>query len=237
MRFLPSRLPSAPKSAFTLVELLTVLAIIGVLAAILIPVVGGVRATARGSKCLSNLRQIGTAARLWSADNKGRIVPVFDPGDPSAANWRSLTTWAGLLAPYTGWQKPEGATTFASANDVPVFVCPDREDVFGYGYNNVYLSWMGSGARRWARYNDVPRPADTVMMTDSRFTGSDTQWRAFVRLPYKPDTDSLVDYRHSGETTNVLWVDGHVSAEKKSEARLMDERNWGVDVPRAITAM
>ena len=44
------------RSGFTLIELLTVIAIIAILAAILIPVVGSVRASARSSVCQSNLR-------------------------------------------------------------------------------------------------------------------------------------------------------------------------------------
>ncbi|HEY9250538.1 MAG TPA: prepilin-type N-terminal cleavage/methylation domain-containing protein, partial [Rariglobus sp.] len=229
--------PSGRVSAFTLVELLTVIAIAGILAAILIPVVGSVRAGARAATCSSNLRQIGVAARLWSGENKGLIVPVFDPGDPSAANWLSLTTWAGMLAPYTGWQKPDGATAFRTGSDVPALHCPDLDNVFGYGYNYTYLSWMGSGSRRWARYSEVPRPSRTLMIVDSVYTGNAGQWRAFVRPAYTPANDAIVDYRHPGDRANVLWVDGHVSAEKKDGEILMDQNYWGVDVPRSITPM
>ena len=58
------------KAAFTLTELLTVIAIIGVLAALLIPIVGKVRQTARQSACVSNLRQIGVALGGYCADNR-----------------------------------------------------------------------------------------------------------------------------------------------------------------------
>ena len=56
---------------FTLVELLAVLAIVGVLAGILIPVVAGVRDRSRTAACASNLRQIGIGFRVYLADNKG----------------------------------------------------------------------------------------------------------------------------------------------------------------------
>ena len=50
--------------AFTLIELLTVIAIIGILAAILIPTVGAVRVQAKQATCVSNLRQVGVAAAV-----------------------------------------------------------------------------------------------------------------------------------------------------------------------------
>lgn len=69
------------RTGFTLIELLTVIAIIGILAAILIPVVGTVRESARRAKCLSNVRQITTALLVYSAENNDRL-PIMD-----SANW------------------------------------------------------------------------------------------------------------------------------------------------------
>jgi prepilin-type N-terminal cleavage/methylation domain-containing protein/prepilin-type processing-associated H-X9-DG protein len=88
--------------AFTLIELLTVIAIIGVLAAIIIGSVSKVRDAARRSTCVSNLRQIGTAFPLYAADNRGLYpaarLPIYTgsysssnppPGaNPSLNNWQ-----------------------------------------------------------------------------------------------------------------------------------------------------
>ncbi|MDR1279306.1 MAG: prepilin-type N-terminal cleavage/methylation domain-containing protein [Opitutaceae bacterium] len=62
-----------PACGFTLVELLVVIAIIGLLAAIIIPVAGTVRRTAKVTRCIANHRQISTACLLYLNDNKGRL--------------------------------------------------------------------------------------------------------------------------------------------------------------------
>src|SRR6266513_4962070 len=55
-------------SGFTLIELLVVIAIISVLAAILFPVFAKSRASARKTTALSNLKQIGAALAMYTAD-------------------------------------------------------------------------------------------------------------------------------------------------------------------------
>lgn len=61
------------KNAFTLVELLTVVAIIAILAALALPQVTKIQEGGRKSKCASNLKQLGAAVRLYMAENDGSI--------------------------------------------------------------------------------------------------------------------------------------------------------------------
>ena len=61
--------PRSSTSAFTLIELLTVIAIIGILAAIIIPTVGAVREKAQRSVDGNNLREIIKAASIYAGDN------------------------------------------------------------------------------------------------------------------------------------------------------------------------
>ena len=66
------------KRDFTLIELLTVIAIIAILAGMLLPALGKARESARQSECLNNLRGIGQAAIAYAGDWKERF-PAVNP--------------------------------------------------------------------------------------------------------------------------------------------------------------
>jgi type II secretory pathway pseudopilin PulG len=76
--------------AFTMIELLVVIGVITLLVALLLPVLGKARSASQNASCLSNLRQIMTAFRLYALDNKERLP------DPSAAQ----QSWESLLRTY-----------------------------------------------------------------------------------------------------------------------------------------
>lgn len=66
------------RAGFTLIEILVVLAIIAVLAALLLPVFSSAKASAKQSVCLTQLRQIGVATLMYTSDNDGAFP--FDKG-------------------------------------------------------------------------------------------------------------------------------------------------------------
>lgn len=103
--------------AFTLMELLIVVAIIGILSALLLPVVGAMTKRAALAKSSSNLHQIGVAFQMYAGDNDGRI-PATENKDPNyivGPEWGdSNPWWSQLLSRYVGgkdfprrWEIPD----------------------------------------------------------------------------------------------------------------------------------
>jgi len=95
------------KKAFTLIELLVVIAIIAILAAILFPVFAQAKKSAKAIASLSNLKQIGTAFKIYAGDADD-TYPVYgnDPNKGSGCipdmEWVTAAGgWAYLIYPYT----------------------------------------------------------------------------------------------------------------------------------------
>lgn len=100
------------RRAFTLIELLTVIAIIGILAAILIPVASQVREQGRRAVCQSNIRQQVLAMHVWTEDH-------FDTGARMPDDLRATI---GAAEAGFWW------VTSASDDNAPLSLYPDYVD-------------------------------------------------------------------------------------------------------------
>ncbi|AHF93412.1 N-terminal cleavage protein [Opitutaceae bacterium TAV5] len=102
----PAHIRCHHNPAFTLIELLTVIAIIGILAAIIVPTVGKVRITAKRAQTISKLRQAIIATITYGQDNKGR--PPFTAGTADAPQYTGFphsypaAAYNETLRPYLG---------------------------------------------------------------------------------------------------------------------------------------
>ncbi len=136
-------------SAFTLVELLVVLAVVGVLAAIGVPVYGRVVEAGHAAKCVSNLRQLGSALGLYLGEHN-MTMPTLVAGRTNASDEGAAID--NTLNVYT-----QGAAVFA---------CPsDRGEAARSGtsyYWNVALNGqMASGLNFFKNYNQTQIPIIT----------------------------------------------------------------------------
>jgi prepilin-type N-terminal cleavage/methylation domain-containing protein/prepilin-type processing-associated H-X9-DG protein len=127
------------RAAFTLIELLVVIAIIAILAALLLPAVGRTKEKARITQCLSNLRQIGVAIRLYVDENHGTF-PLWatGPWPPTSPDWKCYSAALGGNDPLAGYEFVADAKDrplFPYLKPSKVFCCPaDRgQDETGIG--------------------------------------------------------------------------------------------------------
>jgi prepilin-type N-terminal cleavage/methylation domain-containing protein/prepilin-type processing-associated H-X9-DG protein len=179
------------RAGFTLIELLVVIAIIAVLAAILFPVFAQAREKARGAACLSNLKQIGTAWRLYTQDYD-EMFPTSDPGDV-ANMWvpggqsQSLRCadmkdrggyggWVGnLLLPYarnnTIFQCPSNPHLYAVNTGSGCAGPKGNDEAFAKAKWGIPYLWVGYGYNYVCLWNtgdaSVSRPSDLIALYDS----------------------------------------------------------------------
>lgn len=136
------------ENGFTLIEMLTVIAIIALIAAMLLPALAKAKQKAQGIHCLNNMRQLGLAWVMYSSDNGEKLVWNYGGGlagiDPRQPNWaagwmtmdnRSSTSNSG----YDNWDTrmfmdneafPHGAFLGSYLKNPAVFKCPgDRTQV------------------------------------------------------------------------------------------------------------
>lgn len=142
---------NAGSSAFTLIELLIVIAIVAILAAILFPVFAQARDKARQSMCQSNLKQLGTAFLMYTADHDG-VLPC--PGGTfrtSAWPGGIVIQSAWLLSSSTGLGKDLGGIwpyVRQRGNGGPnnVYSCPKSlpgpDNVYSPGQNYVMNDYL-----------------------------------------------------------------------------------------------
>lgn len=103
-------------SAFTLVEMLIVIAIIGLLAALLLPVLASSREKARRTACTNNLAQIGQSIAIYCNNNQDYLPSYTSYGDTEGpVRW----TPAGTVMSYPGHQGPSRHMVFGYSFEMP----------------------------------------------------------------------------------------------------------------------
>lgn len=197
------------KSAFTLIEMLVVIAIIALLSAIIVPSVNGAIEKARRVKSLSNLRQIGIAFmgyslannEMWPAPRSrwsNQIQGYLQDENGGSADEDLLNS----VFTSPGWNQPEIRKVYPNLSSEPW-----RQ---GYGMNCLLPDTLTLG-QRYSSGSDQPKFATRVMNPSQTLLVVDAL--NALALPHSGNTShyDLVANRYNGYLT-MLYCDGHVEA-------------------------
>jgi prepilin-type N-terminal cleavage/methylation domain-containing protein len=227
------KLPFKPDRSrgFTLVELLVVVGIIGVLIAILLPVLAKARAQANRVACLSNIRQLGTGILMYCNDNDGYF--------PTCAAWGS-----GSYVPYpedwVHWQQSRDINSSAIARYVgygdqlkSLLRCPadsfegrkphigidpgQGPYLYSYGMNEALAS-NARGLSWRTKITQWRSPARKIMLTEMREIYTDAgwwgptaplAWRHGTAISRGTPNGLLRPGERMGANVSAVFIDGH----------------------------
>jgi prepilin-type N-terminal cleavage/methylation domain-containing protein/prepilin-type processing-associated H-X9-DG protein len=235
---------------FTLVELLVVIGILGVLAALLIPALSSMAQRSNMAKSSSNLRQIATALVAYAGDHAAHMPPAkgwLTTGElPAQQLW-----WAVHLLPYTGrstkiFDRPGLTKTWDSRDAVdPVtgrqfrigyWINAGNDANVAFGHSGTFIDKLQAG-KNYLPTIAFSKPARTVALIDGIGGMDQNLWNPDSRGMWRSGSNSKY-HRWSGEKVdqngltasgqppegdfNVLWLDGHVSLENSASLKTED---------------
>jgi prepilin-type N-terminal cleavage/methylation domain-containing protein len=200
-------------SGFTLLELLTVVAVIALLAALLFPVLAQAREKARQTTCLARVQQIGRAQVLYALDWDERLPHGYFQAAPRPQPYGEYTFWTEFFQPYL-----RNHTILPDHNPRWIIEDPTVARLAEYvlltwgrgGYGTVddpFWQWAGEGFL----LSTVSRPSETLSLADGFTTSS---WTAIDKG------------RHHGGFI-AGFVDGHAKWMTQDQFYRVDRNNAG----------
>lgn len=222
--------PTAKRPAgFTLIEMLVVIAIIGVLIAILLPALGAARRSASATKCLSHHRSLAQAVQMYTVDFEGYFPQPFqdsglDQGSDTSRKTSAL--WFNALDDYLGQLSEDDYSSADERNynefkQDPVYNTfgEDTGQTGGNGSRTIKMNQNfgelagGVGNFQFHKLTSLASPTETVVFFDGVSKDMGLSINSTANTAFHGD-ESWAYVRHGG-SVNVAFADAHASAVKQ----------------------
>ena len=238
------------RRAFTLVELLSVLAIIAAIVALLLPAASALRQRARAAGCLANIRSLQQASLAYSADSAGWLIDAQLPhggiDQGSDQSFVSVLARGGYCDTGLIRSPLDDSPHWSVESGGAGVVVPNSNGRFrltSYGLNNhlarEFSPWAGiDPSLATDRLSKVANHANTVqlllMATTGEFAGADHPhvegWSAGPQSASIAATEVAVaavsqGIATAGSKSNWSFLDGHVETTPFASIYLNEERN------------
>lgn len=182
------------KNAFTLVEVLVVVAILAILVTLGLPMAKSMTQSGNAAQCLGNMRNIGIAALAFASDNNMKL--------PMTSHKGAQNQWEVTLQPYSG-------------NDIQ-FKCPSDPSKTrdrSYAINDMLTPNPCKAVfLDYSYLSKIDRPSETIYFAEAApdFTMDHFHFSEFFGDQVPPDAfDEFVDVHRHGKHANYLFADCH----------------------------
>lgn len=236
----------AARLGFTLIEILVVVAIVGILAALLLPAIGRVRESANQAKCVSNLKMLSAALLIAAGENNG-ILPMALDQSPTQdqPNWmnkvsNSVGCWSSSVT--NGGQPNSSIYNCPTTKRKGTGSWPATDPCYGVNTSIMGVVYVGTGpvpvptsSKRLAALSRLSALAligdaggqTGIMDGDFRMNAE-----AFVRNGFPAGTSTLPfqfpaprhpaprNSNYAAGALNLAFCDGHVETIKATDTRL-----------------
>ena len=209
----------AQSRAFTLLELLVVIAIIAILAALLLPALGKAKQSVKATVCLGNLKQWGLATHLYATDNDDYLP---EEGTANPSDTQTNTGWYIALPQLLNLPRYHDMPWRKNASVDPgnaIWICPSNprrsngRNLFHYCLNdNVDGTGTDDAPRTLASFQ---QPSATIYLYDSK------------NLP-GVGTPNYIHTNLHNQGAQLVFLDGH-------SARFQNKVYWNFSLNRAVT--
>ena len=229
------------RRGLSLLEVATVVAILGVLMAMTLPALTSAGEATRKSHCMTNLRQMARAAWQYAAASGGHLPPALLYGSDADALSGDVRAWDWWRLA-DGRVQPGPLWDYADGGDRRVLQCPtaprmdpswEGDPVTGYNYNVAFVAAEArtpgaadAGLGAWALLIEKPNleGGTALRVSQCRRSGTTALFGTGGRrggvnkLMRSPIDIGMMDIAYAGGqsfpggSTNVAWIDGHVAA-------------------------